>query len=147
MNFCFIMACITGREHLLNEFIKSAKTSKYKDADYYLYYQVLAGEEKTGNFDISFFKSVYISHKRDGACLPRMYWLHKLDKYDFYVIVDDDMEFLGKENYEPAMKFAIEHNDCGCIDTVYHRTINYYTIEQCQRKNIESTICSILTEA
>lgn len=125
MRFCFILASLTGREHLLNKFVDSVKTSKYRNADYYLYYQDVDGK-KTGDVDISFFKDVYISHSRDGVCLPRMYWLHKLDGYDFYIIVDDDMEFLGGEDYEPVMAFSDKILDCGLCNTVCRRTIKDY---------------------
>jgi hypothetical protein len=42
------------------------------------------------------------------------------------VIIDDDMEFLGKEDYETAMEFSQTHEDCGCIDTISHRILKHY---------------------
>lgn len=125
MSYCFLVASLTGREHLLNKFIESAKKSKYKDADYYLYFQQI-GLESKGDFDKSFFKDIYVSHTRDGVCLSRMYWLHRLDNYDFYIIVDDDMEFLGKEDFDTPMKFAGAISDCGLCSTECFRTIGYY---------------------
>lgn len=126
MKHCFIVASVTGREHLLNDFIESVKTSKYRNDDFYLYFQEIPGEKSSGDFDKSFFKDIHISHTRDGACLPRMYWLHNLEEYDFYIIVDDDMEFLGKEDYDTAMAFANETDDCGLCCTNCYRTMRYY---------------------
>lgn len=126
MRFCFLSACITGREHLLNKFIESARNSKYSDCDYYLYYQDVDSNGKKAEFDQSFFKDVYVSNSRDGACLPRMYWLDKLDDYDYYIIIDDDMEFLGKENFEPAMAFAGNVESCGVCCTSCCRTKKDY---------------------
>lgn len=123
MRFCFIIASITGRESLLNKFIETAKKSKYKDSDYYLYFQDLDG---SAEFDRSFFKNVYISNSRDGVCLSRMYWLHKLSDYDFYIIIDDDMEFLGKEDFDPMMLFAEHVPNCGLVCADCRRTLKLY---------------------
>lgn len=125
MKFCFVVASITGREHLLNKFIESVKKSKYRNADFYLYFQELDDAGSNG-FDISFFKNVYISKSRDGVCLSRMYWLHKLDDYDFYIIVDDDMEFLGKEDFDAMMFFSQAVNDCGLVCADCRRTLKLY---------------------
>lgn len=123
MKYCFILASITGREHLLSAFIESAKRSKYAGADYYLYFQSIDDEKPTGLYDKSFFKDIHTSTTRDGVCLSRMYWLHQLNDYDYYIIVDDDMEFLGKEDYDSVMGFEKDHTECGLCSTLCRRTI------------------------
>lgn len=138
MSFCFIMASVTGREHMLNDFIKSAKASKYADCEYYLYFQDIDGAKKTGAVDYSFFADVHTSKTRDGVCLPRMFWLHELDNYDFYIVIDDDMEFLGKEDYESMMNFAGSIRECGLCCSDCRRTLKLYNefpIEKVFKKN------------
>ena len=107
------MASVSTRQHLLNNFIDSARKSKYCNAEYYLYYQQISNDPIS--FDRTFFKCIHYSQQRDGVCLSRMYWLHILDNYDFYIIVDDDMESLGKEDFETMMNFSAATNDCGLI--------------------------------
>lgn len=131
MRYCFIMASLSTRTHLLNKFIDSAKKSKYKDADYYLYFQNITGEEP--NFDTSFFKDIKYSATRDGVFYPRAYWLHNLDDYDFYIIIDDDMEFLGKENFEEMMDFASHFPHCGLVCGEYKNRLDLY--EKAEKKN------------
>lgn len=133
-NFCFILASITGREHLLNDFVNSVKNSKYNKNDFYLYFQNVAENTSTGEYDKSLFKNVYISNSRDGTCLPKMYWLHNLNNYDFYILIDDDMEFLGKEDYETAMGFVANVKECGICNTECRRTLKLYNEYEPQKK-------------
>ena len=112
-NFCFILASVSTRQHLLNAFIDTAKKSKYKDADFYLFYQQISDDGIS--FDESFFKKVFKCEERMGVCYPRMFLLSAVEGYDYYIIVDDDIEFLGKEDYDTMMSFAEKMEDCGLI--------------------------------
>ena len=134
MKFCFILASISGREHLLREFIASAKISKYKDCDFYLYFQKTGAEEP--DFDRSFFRDIIWSSSRDGVCLPRMRLLEKYPDYDFWIIVDDDVEFLGLENFEPMMKFLQVTPDAGIVVGTHKNNKKYYE-KAVQQKRME----------
>lgn len=124
MRFCFILASITGREKLLNAFIEAAKSSKYKDCDFYLYFQNTTGEEP--GFDAGFFRGIIWSSERDGCCLPRMRLLEAYPDYDFWIIVDDDVEFCGGEDYEAIMRFLNKNPTAGiCIGDYGNNRKNY----------------------
>lgn len=122
--YCFIMASVSTRQHLLKKFIESARASKYKDADYYIYYQQISDDPI--EFDEAFFKKVFKGNKRMGVCFPRMFLLNKVQGYDFYIIVDDDMEFLGKEDYESMMAFSESMSHCGLVCCEYKSRVEFY---------------------
>jgi len=122
--YCFIMAGVSTRQHLLKKFIEAARNSKYKDSDYYIYYQQISDDPV--EFDEAFFKKVFRDNRRMGVCFPRMFLLNKVKGYDFYIIVDDDMEFLGKEDFEAMMRFSEDVPCVGLVTGVHKRRFELY---------------------
>ena len=111
MNYCFILATVEGREKFLDRCVASAKASRYADADFYLYYQ---GSGKCEHED--FFREVVYDPQKRGVFTPRFELMKRFGtKYDFTIVIDDDLYLTEDTNYETAMNFATMIHDVGCV--------------------------------
>ena len=111
MSFCFVLASSENRAYLLKRCIECKKaTSLYADADIYLYWQ---GDEKMIPCK-DLFTGVIIAPSLQGIFLPRHTLFKEFGlKYDYTILIDDDMFMYNDTSYESAMAFLKVVDDNG----------------------------------
>lgn len=142
MSYCFILAGSEDRGYLLDRCISSMKNNKYyHSADLYLYWQ--GDESKIPQKDA--FKGIVVKESLQGVFLPR-YTLFDMvgDRYDYTILIDDDIFMYPDTSFEGAMSFLQTIGDNGICNIGRHferrrneiRTINY----QCENYNVQGGI-------
>lgn len=111
MSYCFVLASSADRSHLLNRCISCILKNKlYHDSDIYLYWQ---GNESEIPYKDKF-ADIICAPTLQGIFLPR-YTLFKefCKKYDYTILIDDDMFMYPDTSYETAIAFLKSINDNG----------------------------------
>ena len=113
------MASSDDRIHLLNKCIACIKGSRYKDADFYLFYQGSRFDEVK---DSDIFKEVLFDSKLRGIFTPRFELMEKFCiDYDFTILIDDDLFLYPTTSYETAMWFLDMNQKAGAVSIVTHK--------------------------
>lgn len=109
--FCFVLASSEDRAYLLDRCIRCINQNKnYSDAKVYLYWQ---GDESKIPYKDRF-TQIISAPTLQGIFLPR-YTLFKTfgDKYDYTILIDDDMFMYPDTTYEGAIAFLSMIGDNG----------------------------------
>ena len=102
MSHCFILASSDDRIHLLNQCIDCIKNSRYSDCDFFLYYQ-----GKSRDFDVDFFSGIVWDDDLRGVFTPRYELMKRFClRYDYTILIDDDLFMNQDTSYETAMLFC-----------------------------------------
>ncbi len=114
---CFILASSDDRLHLLDKCVECAKNSKYADSDFYLYYQ------GTSPFHYGdFFKEILWDDRLRGVFTPRYKLLKKFGlRYDYTIIIDDDLFMRPDTSYENSMRFCELEPKAGAVSIIHNK--------------------------
>lgn len=108
---CFILASSDDRSHHLKRCVECVRETKYKDSDFFLYYQ---GKQEIPYAE--FFAGVEMDDNLRGVFTPRYQLMKKYSKdYEYTIIIDDDLFMYKYTSYENAMSFMDRNENIGAI--------------------------------
>ena len=118
MSFCFILAGTEDRAHLLERCVKCINANRfYSEADLYLYWQ---GDESQIPFKERF-KNIVVAPELQGVFLPRYSLFGRYGlKYDYTILIDDDLYMYPDTDYSSAMTFLQAINNNGICNIGQH---------------------------
>lgn len=133
MSYCFIVASSDDRINCLIKCAQKIKANQYySNADVYLYYQ---GTNVNAVKSIGLFRDVVFDDRLRGVFTPRFELLKKYGcKYDFVVIIDDDLYMYTDTTYQTCFDLLNEVETAGCCCIVTHKSKRKILLENVSAK-------------
>ena len=117
---CFIVAGMDKRVPFLEKCIQHYKNSKYAECDIYCYFQGSKWNYVKGG---EIFKDVIIDPNPRGVFTPRYELMKRFGiKYDYCIIIDDDLFIQPETEYFNMIKFMQKQKNIGAMSCLNVKT-------------------------